>query len=37
MGLDELEHHALDVSNNQVCPGWRGAWTLKRGHMWQSF
>src|SRR5471032_1431007 len=23
MGLDELEHHALDVSNDQVCASWR--------------
>src|ERR1700674_2391131 len=30
MGLDELEHHALDVSNDQVCAGWRRAGTLKR-------
>ena len=29
MGLDELEHHALDVSNDQVCAGWRRVWTLK--------
>src|ERR1700704_1318520 len=29
MGLDELEHHVLDVSNDQVCAGWRRAWTLK--------
>src|ERR1700732_2962976 len=30
MGFDELEHHTLDVSNDQVCAGWRRAWTLKR-------
>src|SRR6266566_6494273 len=30
MGLDELEHHVLDVSNDQVCAGWCRAWTLKR-------
>src|ERR1700681_4282083 len=30
MGLDELKHHALDVSNNQVRAGWRGAGFLNR-------
>jgi hypothetical protein len=30
VGLDELDHHTFDVSNNQVCAGWRRAWPLKR-------
>src|ERR1700730_7501931 len=30
MGLDELKHHALDVSNNQVRAGWRRAGLLNR-------
>src|SRR5712675_2998068 len=30
VGLDEFKHHTLDVSNNQVCAGWRRTWPLKR-------